>query len=288
MTPTGSSSLPAARGIELALTALAGPGDEVLINARRIRFIRQSLRDQGDGGFLSHEKQGWQPDVEHVGSLITPSLARSLSSSQQSDRRRISIEATGVDRSCDRHNFPLLADEVYADLAFTVRCRHRGLERGSARDYVFVVVKAYLAPGWRSGWLAVGKTDRLDEVLGGIKLADGRLCSTGPMEYALAEALTGDRSHQHAFRLALRERRQTWELLNAIDGMTCARPTARFLRDASLRSRRARATRTSYSDCFARPACCACTDPALPHRPAMVSSASSSSPRRPSSARSIN
>jgi len=26
--------------------------------------------------------------------------------------------------------------------------------------------KAYLAPGWRSGWMAVGRTDRLDEVLG--------------------------------------------------------------------------------------------------------------------------
>jgi aspartate/methionine/tyrosine aminotransferase len=90
--------------------------------------------------------------------------------------------------------------------------------------------KAYLAPGWRAGWLAVAQTDRLDDVLGGIKkLADGRLCSTGPMEHALAAALTGDRSHQQMFRDALRERaRVTFEQMNAIEGVTCVAPTAAF------------------------------------------------------------
>jgi aspartate/methionine/tyrosine aminotransferase len=80
------------------------------------------------------------------------------------------------------------------------------------------------------GWLAVAQTDRLDDVLAGIKkLADGRLCSTGPMEYALVAALTGDRSHQQAFRDALRERAVvTTERLNAIEGISCVAPTAAF------------------------------------------------------------
>ena len=38
------------------------------------------------------------------------------------------------------------------------------------------------------------------------KLADGRLCATVPMQYAITAALTGDRSHQVTFRAALRER----------------------------------------------------------------------------------
>jgi aspartate/methionine/tyrosine aminotransferase len=90
--------------------------------------------------------------------------------------------------------------------------------------------KAYLAPGWRAGWMAVGRTDRLDEVLGAIrKLADGRLCSTGPMEYAIVAALNGDRSHQQAFRAALRERAQlTTRRLNMIPGITSVAPTAAF------------------------------------------------------------
>jgi aspartate/methionine/tyrosine aminotransferase len=90
--------------------------------------------------------------------------------------------------------------------------------------------KAYLAPGWRAGWLVVGTTPRLDHIVAAIKkLADGRLCSPGPMQYAVAAALTGDRSHQVSFRAALAERaRVTTERLNAIPGMRCVAPRAAF------------------------------------------------------------
>ena len=61
------------------------------------------------------------------------------------------------------------------------------------------------------------------------KLADGRLCATGPMEYAIAAALNGDRSHQQAFRAALRLRAElTTRRLNAIEGITSVAPTAAF------------------------------------------------------------
>ena len=55
--------------------------------------------------------------------------------------------------------------------------------------------------------MAVGATPRLDGALAAIKkLADGRLCSPGPMQYAVVAALTGDRSHQVEFRTQLQER----------------------------------------------------------------------------------
>ena len=61
------------------------------------------------------------------------------------------------------------------------------------------------------------------------KLADGRLCSPGPMQYAITAALTGDRSHQDATRAALRERAAlTTQRLNAIPGMSCVAPRAAF------------------------------------------------------------
>jgi aspartate/methionine/tyrosine aminotransferase len=67
-------------------------------------------------------------------------------------------------------------------------------------------------------------------VLGGIKkLADGRLCSTGPMEHGIVAALTGDRSHQQSFRDALRARAEiTTRRLNEIEGMSVVAPTAAF------------------------------------------------------------
>jgi aspartate/methionine/tyrosine aminotransferase len=78
--------------------------------------------------------------------------------------------------------------------------------------------------------MAVGRTDRLDEVLAGVKkLADGRLCSTGPMEHAIPAALNGDRSHEATFRAALRERADlTTTRLNAIEGIHTVAPTAAF------------------------------------------------------------
>src|SRR5262249_35194122 len=68
------------------------------------------------------------------------------------------------------------------------------------------------------------------DLLAGVKkLADGRLCATGPMEYAITAALTGDRSHQQTFRAALRERAElTTRRLNAIDGITAVAPSAAF------------------------------------------------------------
>jgi alanine-synthesizing transaminase len=55
------------------------------------------------------------------------------------------------------------------------------------------------------------------------------LCSPGPMQYAIAAAMTGDRSHQVSFRAALAERaRVTTEMLNAIPGIRCVPPRAAF------------------------------------------------------------
>jgi alanine-synthesizing transaminase len=78
--------------------------------------------------------------------------------------------------------------------------------------------------------MAVGRSPRLDDLVAAIgKLADGRLCSSVPMQFAVAAALDGDRSHQASFRAALRDRAQvTTDLLNAIPGMSCVAPRAAF------------------------------------------------------------
>jgi aspartate/methionine/tyrosine aminotransferase len=61
------------------------------------------------------------------------------------------------------------------------------------------------------------------------KLADGRLCSTVPMQYAVEAALRGDRSHQVSFRVELQARASvTTTSLNAIPGVSCVAPTAAF------------------------------------------------------------
>ena len=222
-------------GIELALTALAGPGDEVLIPVPTYPLYTAVLAKIGakPAFYRTDPNRGWLPDVEHLRSLINSSTRALVvidpnnptGATYPADVRQALVEIA------DRHNFPLLADEVYADLSFAGVVPAIASLAVDAPVITFSSLsKAYLAPGWRAGWLAAANTDRLDEVLAGIKkLADGRLCSTGPMEHAIAPALDGDRSHQVAFRAALRERAElTTRRLNAIPGMSVVAPAAAF------------------------------------------------------------
>jgi aspartate/methionine/tyrosine aminotransferase len=222
-------------GIELALTALAGPGDEVLIPVPTYPLYTAVLAKIGARAvfYRTDPRRGWQPDIEHVRSLISPAT-RALVVIDPNNPTGATYSRNArqalVDLA-DSHNIPVLADEVYADLAFEGPVGAMAALNPEAPVITFSSLsKAYLAPGWRMGWLAVAMTARLDEVLGGIKkLADGRLCSNGPMEHALVAALTGDRSHQDAFRRALKERAAiTHTRLDAIDGITCVAPTAAF------------------------------------------------------------
>ena len=222
-------------GIELALTALAGPGDEVLVPVPTYPLYTAVLAKIGatPAFYRTDPNRGWLPDVDHVRQLINP-RTRALvvidpnnptGATYPANVRRALVDLA------DRHNFPLLADEVYADLSFSGPVPALASLNPEAPVITFSSLsKAYLAPGWRAGWLAAADTGRLDEVLSAIKkLADGRLCSTGPMEHAIVAALEGDRTHQEAFRAALRERAElTTERLNAIDGMKVVAPSAAF------------------------------------------------------------
>ena len=222
-------------GIELALTALANEGDEVLVPSPTYPLytaVRAQIGAQ-PRDYRPDPTRAWRPDLDHLRSLVTP-RTRALGVIDPNTPTG-AVYPAAVRRElvalADECNIPLLADEVYADLAFDGPVNAMASVNPDAPVITFSSLsKAYLAPGWRSGWLAVGRTERLDEVLAAIKkLADGRLCSTAPMEYAIVAALDGDRSHQQVFRDALRERSTlTAARLNAIDGISVVPPTAAF------------------------------------------------------------
>ena len=222
-------------GLELALTAIVDEGEAVLVPSPTYPLYTAVLAKIGAEPqyYRCDHTNGWLPDLAHLRSQIT-------------DRTRVLVvidpnNPTGaiypddVRREliaiADHHGLVILADEVYGDLGYEGSVPPMAMLDAEAPIISYSSLsKAYLAPGWRAGWMAVGASARLDAALAAIKkLADGRLCSPGPMQYGVIAALTGDRSHQITFRKQLQERAQlTTRRLSAIDGMSCVAPRGAF------------------------------------------------------------
>ncbi len=222
-------------GIELALTALANPGDGVLVPMPTYPLYTAVLAKIGADAayYRTDPARGWLPDLDHLESLVTPRTRALVLIDPNNPTGAVYPEPLrrALLQLADRHGLVILADEVYGDLAYDGAVRPLGSLDPDGPIVAFSSLsKAYLAPGWRTGWLAVGRSPRLDDLLAAMKkLADGRLCSNGPTQQAIAPALLGDRSHQIAFRAALRERAQlTTRALNAIPGMSCVAPAGAF------------------------------------------------------------
>jgi aspartate/methionine/tyrosine aminotransferase len=222
-------------GIELALTAIVNEGESVLVPSPTYPLYTAVLAKIGaePSYYRTDPSNGWLPDVDDIRRSITPQTRALVvidpnnpTGAVYPDRLRRELIAIA-----DERGLVILADEVYGDLAYEGAIAPIAtLDLDAPIISYSSLSKAYLAPGWRAGWMAVGATPRLDAALAAIKkLADGRLCSPGPMQYAVVAALTGDRSHQAAFRQALRERAElTATRMNAIPGMRCVTPRGAF------------------------------------------------------------
>ena len=222
-------------GIDLAISVLVDRGDEVLVPLPTYPFYTAVIGKLGARAvfYRTDPERGWEPDLDHLRSMIGPRTRALVVIDPNNPTGAVYGEATrrALLELADRHNIVLLADEVYTDLVYDGPVPPIASFDPEAPVISFSSAsKAYVAPGWRTGWMAVGAGERLDKVLAAVKrLADGRLCTNGPMQHAVAAALAGDRSYQHEFRRQLGERAAlTARRLNAMDGVRCAPPAAAF------------------------------------------------------------
>jgi alanine-synthesizing transaminase len=222
-------------GIELTLGAVVEAGGEVLVPMPTYPLYTAVLAklDARAQYYRLDPSRGWMPDLDHLESLVTPATRALVIIAPHNPTGAVYSTETrhALLNFADRHGLLILADEVYGDLGF-----HGPVEPYGALDPDAPIIsfsslsKAYLAPGWRTGWMVCGRSSRLDDVVSAVKkLADGRLCSTVPMQYAIAGALGGDRSHQPEFRRALKARADlTTSRLCGMPGVTCVAPSAAF------------------------------------------------------------
>jgi alanine-synthesizing transaminase len=221
--------------IELVLSALVDQDGEILVPLPTYPLYTAVIAKLGAKAvyYKTDPSQRWMPDLDHLHAVVT-SATRAIvvidpnnpTGVRYSDSMRKALIGFA-----DHYGLAILADEVYGDLGYDGAVAPLGaLAPDAPIISLSSLSKGFVAPGWRTGWLAVGRSPRLDDVLAAVKkLADGRLCSNVPMQYAIAAALTGDRTHQRTFRAALKERATvTTRALQAMPGVTCVAPEAAF------------------------------------------------------------
>jgi alanine-synthesizing transaminase len=222
--------------IVMSLQALLDNGDEVLIPAPDYPLWTASVSLCGGRAvhYLCDEQAGWQPDLEDLTSKIT-------------DRTKALVvinpnNPTGAVYSHDmvealveiarRHNLLLFSDEIYDKILYD-DAQHTPTA-ALAPDLLCLTFnglsKAYRVAGFRTGWLVLsGPKQHATSYVEGLDiLANMRLCPNVPTQYAVQTALGG---HQSINDLVLPggrlhdQRNRAWELLTAIEGVSCVKPS---------------------------------------------------------------
>jgi alanine-synthesizing transaminase len=222
--------------VDLCLTALVNPGDNVLTPCPEYPLYWAVLARLGAelNAYTLAESAGWEPDLDDLRRrvnlrtraivLINPNNPTGALCSAQT------LEA--VAEIAREHNLVVFADEIYDKL--TLEGDHVSLA-ALAPDVPVITFgglsKAYLAPGWRVGWAIVsGDAALLDSYIEGIhKLLRSRLSANHPEQYAIKPALEGPQNHLPEVLHKLRARRDlTVQFAKATPRVSCVRPQGAF------------------------------------------------------------
>jgi alanine-synthesizing transaminase len=139
----------------------------------------------------------------------------------------------GIVQIARENNLVIFADEVY-DKVLYEGAKHTAI--ASLSDDVLTLTfnslsKSYRSCGYRAGWLVVSGDKKMaaDYIEGLNMLSNMRLCANVPGQWAIQTALGGYQSINELVAEGGRLRRQrdlAYELITAIPGVTCVKPTA--------------------------------------------------------------
>ena len=229
---TGSSE-----AIDLSLTALVDPGENVLLPSPCYPLYTAVLSKLGAEAspYYLDEENNWQLDIADIVSRVNDKTRAIVIANPNNPTGALYAEET-LRRLVDvalEHNLVILSDEIYSKLVFDNK-RHVSIASLSKDASVITfdgLSKAYLATGFRLGWGVVsGEENSLHDYCEAIrKLCRARLCANHPEQYAVKPALEGDQSHlSEVMEKLARRRNLTVEMLNSIDGISCVRPEGAF------------------------------------------------------------
>ncbi len=221
--------------IVMSMQALLNDGDEILIPAPDYPLWTAAVNLSGGTAvhYLCDEASEWYPDLDDIQKKITPRtkgiVVINPNNPTGSVYPREILEK--IHDIAAEHDLLVFADEIYDQITYD------GTEHvpmaSLCDDLVCLsfsgLSKVYRAPGFRAGWMVLsGRTSRARDYREGLDiLANMRLCSNVPSQFAIQAALGGYQSVRDlvlpAGRLG-RQRDVAHQMLNAIPGVSCTLP----------------------------------------------------------------
>lgn len=223
--------------IDICLTALLEPGDNVLVPAPGYPLYTAVLGklQAVENFYYLDESDNWQPNIDDIVSRID-SRTRAIVIINPNNptgavyTREKLLQLAEVARE---HNLLILADEIYSKLILDDMPHHSIAALAPEQPVVTFsgVSKNYMAPGWRLGWaIFSGPAELMDEYSEATnKLVRARLCANHPEQFAIKPALEGNHRHLEEGIVKLRQRRDlTFKRMNEIPHLSCVKPLGAF------------------------------------------------------------
>jgi alanine-synthesizing transaminase len=225
--------------ISLSMQALISDGDEVLIPSPDYPLWTASVTLSGGNPvhYLCDEKSDWHPSITDIESKINSRTRAIVIINPNNPTGAVYDEKvlTDIVELARKYELVIFADEIYGKITFN---NARFIPIASLSNDVITVSfsglsKSYRLAGFRCGWMVLsGAKQRAQSYIEGLDiLSNMRLCSNVPAQFAVEPALNKD---SYAKELTLpgsrleKQRDITWNLLNAIPGVSCVKPKGAF------------------------------------------------------------
>ena len=222
--------------IDLALTALLNPGDNVLLPVPTYPVYSTILTRMNIEAryYRLDESRDWEPDVDQMASLVD-ARTRALVVINPNNPTGAIYSKDVLLKIIDlakKHNLLILNDEIYERLSFD----KPHVSMASLDDEACFVTfnglsKAYLGPGLRIGWGVIsGPKGHLEAYFETIqRMLRARLCASHPFQWAIKPCLEGKQSHLPVVLDKLRRRRDIcMNKISEIPGLSCVSPHGSF------------------------------------------------------------
>ena len=231
--------------IVMATNGLLNNGDELLLPAPDYPLWTAAVSLSGGTPvhYMCDEANGWMPDLDDIRAKITPHTKGIVVINPNNPTGALysDVLLQGIVDLARQHGLVIFADEVYDKVLYD---GHVHTAMASLSTDVLTLTfnslsKSYRSCGYRAGWMVVSgdKKPAQDYIEGLNMLSSMRLCANVPGQSAIQTALGGYQSINDLVKEGGRLRRQrdlAYELITAIEGVSCVKPSAALYMFAKL------------------------------------------------------